>query len=339
MNNESTLPLGKLPPELLKKIISSAPILDDRVVFGPGIGLDCAVIDAGEKYMVLKTDPITFASDEIGWYAVQINTNDIVTTGAIPKWFLATVLLPENKTDEKMVESISQQLFDTCRKMNISFIGGHTEVTYGIDRPIISGTLIGEVKREELITPRGVRPGDHILLTKGVPIEATAILSREFPERLSGILSQEELTTASNYLKDPGISVYKDARIAVQSGKVSGMHDPTEGGVAAALWEMAEASGLTFNVDLNAIHVPELSRRICHTFNLDPLATIASGALLLTVDPRDSQSICKALEKEHIACAKIGEAEAGEYKVNIRTASGIEKMLRPARDEITKAYE
>ena len=160
-------------------MLNKAPIFDNRVLFGPGIGRDCAVVDAGKNLLVFKSDPITFTADQIGWYAVQVGANDIATMGALPRWYLATLLLPEGKTDSSLVENITEQIFAACREMEISLIGGHTEITYGIDRPILVGTMIGEVARHELVTPQGIHAGDHILLTKGVPIEGTAILARE----------------------------------------------------------------------------------------------------------------------------------------------------------------
>jgi hydrogenase expression/formation protein HypE len=182
--NAQILPTGKLPPGLLKRILAMAPQLDSRVLLGPGIGLDCAVLDLGTQLLVIKSDPITFTSDSIGWYVVQISANDIATCGGVPRWMLLTALLPEGHTDEELALRISQEAFDACRALNISVIGGHTEITHGLDRPILVGTLIGEVERSALVTPRGALPGDAILLTKGVPIEGTAILAREFPDRL-----------------------------------------------------------------------------------------------------------------------------------------------------------
>ena len=339
IQGDTPLPLGKLPLELLARLTAGAPITDERVILGPGIGLDCAVIDLGDTLLVIKSDPITFASDEIGWYAVQINANDIATTGAVPRWFLATVLLPEQKTTPALVLEISEQLFSACRALDISFVGGHTEVTYGIDRPIISGTLIGEVTRAKLVTPRGASPGDALLLTKGVPIEATAILAREFPERLRAVLGEDELHTAAAYLHNPGIGVTRDAHIACQAGQVTAMHDPTEGGLAAALWEMSEACGHTLLVDSSQVYISPLSARICEVFNLNPLNTIASGALLLAAKAADAPGICQALQDDGIGCTIIGEVAEGDVQVFDMCNGKQQPLPRPPRDEITKAYE
>ena len=336
--NSSTLfPLGKLPVEALAAMLSNAPLTDPRVVLGPGIGLDCAVVDMGGKYLVFKSEPITFATDEIGWYSVQISANDIATTGAAPQWYLASLLLPENRTTPALVEKISSQIYAACREMGVSVLGGHTEVTHGLDRPILVATLVGEVEKERLVTPRGALPGDVILLTKGAPIEATALLAREFPERLSGVLTPTELQEAREFLYQPGISVVKDARIACAAGAVHAMHDPTEGGVASALWEMAQASGKRFVVNPQSVPVPAVSRKVCAAFGLNPLASIASGALLLCTPEPDAAAITRALAREGILCGSIGRVESGAVEVQDEQ-TGL-PLERPVRDDITRVYE
>ena len=335
----STLPVGKVPHDLLDQLLSKTTIKDPRVVLGPGIGLDCAVLDLGTTLLVMKSDPITFTSDEIGWYAVQINANDIATTGALPRWFLTTLLLPEGSTTQEMVVMINDDLHDACQQMGVSIIGGHTEITSGLDRPILVGTMIGEVDPHNLVTPRGTRPGDRILLTKGVPIEATAILAREFPERLHSYLSQKEIEKAKAFLDNPGISVLQDAQIAIKAGKVTAMHDPTEGGLCSALWELAKASNTALIIDPLAIHVPSLSSRICQAFGLNPLAAIASGALLLTAPEQHVENICQALGADDILCMEIGFVEAGTPTVWQQTESGRQSLTLPDRDEIAKIFE
>jgi hydrogenase maturation factor len=338
---QAVLPVGKLPVELLAPLLARAPVSDARVALRPGVGLDCAVVETSpdSPLLVFKSDPITFATDEIGWYAVQINANDIATTGALPRWLLMTLLLPEGKTTAEWVERISQQVYGACQAMGVSVIGGHTEITAGLDRPILMGTLVGEVERERLITPRGASAGDRVLLTKGVPIEATAILAREFADRLTPTLSAAELNQARAFLYDPGLSVLRDAQVSLRAGRVTAMHDPTEGGLVSALWELAVASGRAIYFDPAAVPVPSLSARVCQALGLDPLAAIASGALLLTAPASEVWSIRRALEAEGIACAEIGEVDEGPAVVRRKTAAGREVAPRPARDEIARLYE
>lgn len=334
----SSLPVGKLPIDLLTHLLTQAPVTDPRILIGPGVGLDCAVIDPGPNLLVLKSDPITFATDEIGWYAVQVNANDIATAGAEPRWFLMTLLLPEGGTTPKLVEAITEQVYQACRAIGVSVIGGHSEITFGLDRPILMGTMIGEVARAALVTPHGARPGDRILLTKGVPIEATALLARQFPERLAGVLTPAELLEAQNYLYHPGISILPDVRQALQAGRVTAMHDPTEGGLASALWELASASQTTLRFEPGAVLVPGLAGRICEVFGLDPLASIASGALLLTAPELDAGAIIRTLQSEGIPCVEIGVIETGPAAVWRRNGDGWEPLPRPARDEIARVF-
>lgn len=330
------LPTGKLPPELLRRLLARAPITDERVVVRPGPGLDCAVVDLGDRLLVMKSDPITFATDEIGWYLVQVSANDLATTGATPRWLLLTMLLPEGGTTARRVEAWAGQVFDACQALGISVIGGHTEITHGLERPIMAGTLIGEVARERLVTPDGARPGDRVLLTKGVPIEGTALAAREFAGRLAGVLNADEVAEARAYLRQPGISVVRDAQIALTAGRVTAMHDPTEGGLAGALWELAEACGHSLEVDLDRVPVPALAAKVCAALGIDPLRTIASGALLLTAPPQDAASIIGALEAAGITCAGIGQVGEGEPVV---AAKGLGRLPRPARDEIARLFE
>ncbi len=340
------IPVGKLPAELLASLLQRAPISDPRVILGPGIGLDCAILDLGEQVLVLKSDPITFTTGEIGWYAVQVNANDIATTGATPRWLLVTSLLPEGRTSPELVESITSQLFAACQSIGVSLIGGHTEITHGLDRPILAATMIGEVAHQNLVTPAGAKEGDAILLTKGVPIEGTAILASELPKRLSDQahplhLSQEEVQEAQNYLHAPGISVLKDAQLAINAGRVHAMHDPTEGGLLTAVWEMALACQHSLEIDLSQVYISQLSSRICKILKIDPLATIASGALLLAVDPLDIEPICIALEEQHIHCSKIGVVLAANQDPVVWSVGGLNKDLLPypKRDAIASLFE
>lgn len=332
------LPTGKLRPDILKKVIEKAPVFDSNLILGPGIGLDCGIVDTGSHYLVMKTDPITFATEDIGWYAVQIAANDIATTGAVPKWMMVTALFPEGKTTEALVQQITDQLFEAASAMKISLTNAHTEITVGLDRPVLMCSLIGEVQKDKLITPIGAKPGNDLLITKGIPIEGTALLAKEFPEQLQDILTEDELKEAQAYTFVPGIGISKDAGIAVNAGQVTGMHDPTEGGLASALWEFSDACGYRLEVELDAVPISDLSKKVCAAFNLNPFNTIASGSLLLSVEQRDTKAIIHALEMAGIPCSRIGSVQHQKEKAvwNIN-----EKCLLqwPEQDDITKVFQ
>jgi hydrogenase expression/formation protein HypE len=337
--SKPSLPIGKLPQDLLNRILALAPDLDERILLGPGIGMDCAVVDLGERLLVLKSDPITFVAQEIGWYAVQVCANDMATTAARPRWFLPTLLLPQGRTTEELVIAISRQISDACRQLGISVVGGHTEITHALERPVVVGTLIGEVEPGRLVTPCGAAPGNRLLLTKGVPIEGTAILAREFSSRLTADFTAKEIERAAGFLYDPGISVVRDACLALEVGGVTAMHDPTEGGLVTALWEIAWASGCAVLFEPERVHVPSLSRRFCGKFNMDPLATIASGALLIAAQAEFAGEICRVLEAQGIRCVDIGCLESGPPRVWYNGDSGRQELPCPSKDEITKAFE
>ena len=291
---------GKLPIDVLGRLLAGVEITDPRVVLGPRTGEDAALIDFGDRYLVAKTDPITFATDLIGWYMVNVNANDIAVMGATPEWLLATLLLPEG-TDEQRVTEIFQQLGQACSDLGITLVGGHTEITYGLDRPIAVGAMLGEVSKERAVFSSGVRPGDELILTKGIAVEGASILAREAADALLGSgVSRETIETAAAGLSDPGISVIRDARVACTAGDVHAMHDPTEGGLSGGLYELAAASGLGLDVDSDAISVLPVCAAICEALGLDPLGLIASGSLLAAVAPGDSEAVVRALNAEGI---------------------------------------
>ncbi len=332
MPEDELLP-GKLPRELLASLLGSIPPAP-RVVVGPRVGEDAAVIDMGAYYLVAKADPITFASDEIGWYAVQVNVNDLATMGATPRWFLATVLLPAGQADIAMAGRIFDQIMAACAALEIALVGGHTEITHGLTRPIVMGTLLGEVEKSRLVSTAGAVPGDVILLTKGFPIEATAIIAREKRSELEGRLGSSFLDRAAGFLYDPGISVLRDARIAMGAGGVTSMHDPTEGGVATALWELSEASGHRLEITIEAWPVLPEGQLLCDLYGLDPLGAIASGALLLTVRPESEPAVRAALQQAGILVHTLGRVMDGPPGVFLHG----ELLPCPPRDEIARLF-
>jgi hydrogenase expression/formation protein HypE len=329
-------PIGKVPASYLRELWDRHPPTDPSVIFGPGIGRDVAVLDAGDRYLVAKTDPITFASDRIGWYAVHVNANDIACSGALPSWFLATLLLPSEEASPDLIESIYEQMTKACDAIGADLVGGHTEVTHGINRPIVMGCLLGLVDKDDLITTAGARPGDSLLLTGGIPIEGTAIIAHEWSAKLGDRFSQEFLARCRQLLFDPGISVLPAARVAVDLAEVHAMHDPTEGGLATGLWELAQASGVDLEVDVHAIPLIPEGDALCQALDIDPLATIASGALLLAVEPTTAAPLLSAYHRQGIRCQSIGAVVEGSGAVSIIEDGERHPLVVPQRDEIAR---
>lgn len=332
------LPLGKLPPDHLARLIGNVAAHDPSVVLGPGLGRDCAVIDlGGDQLLVAKSDPITFATDEIGWYAVHVNANDVATTGAAPRWFLSTVLLPQ-AIEPGEIDRIFEQMRSACDDIGAVIVGGHTEVTYDLNRPVVIGTLLGVVARDRLILPTGARPGDAVILTKRIAVEATSIIAHEKSADLIGTFDAAFVRRCRNFLHKPGISVVNDAHIAIKAGRVHAMHDPTEGGIATALMEVATASQVDLAIDVEAVPIYPETRRLCDHFGLDAWGVIASGSLLIAADSSDADRIVEALHAAQIEASIIGQVVAKSDRPTVRTQRG-DQLQAFARDEIARLFE
>ena len=329
---------GKLPLELLSDLLGKIDARDPRVALGARAGEDAALIDMGDRYLAAKTDPITFATDLIGWYVVQVNANDLAVMGATPRWLMATLLLPEN-TSAADVRAIFNQLLEACDALGVTLIGGHTEITYGLPRPIAICAMLGEVAKDRVVLTSGAQVGDSIALTQGVAIEGAAILAREAADALTAKgVAQDVIRRARELLFTPGISVAKAAAIACDVGGVNSMHDPTEGGLATGLLEIATAADVGIVVDAARIPVLPECRAVCDALSLDPLGLIASGALLATLPSADAHRLVAALERAGIPAVEIGRVTPASEGLRL-ISNGAERAL-PAfeRDELARFF-
>ena len=336
------LPAGKLPVDHLRTLVETVRSPHPRLLIGPRIGEDAAVIAGADTYLVVSTDPITFATDRIGWYAVHINANDVAVMGARPLWFSVVILLPQANATPTMAETIASDVRAACDGLGVTVCGGHTEVTHGIDRPIVIGQMIGEVAPARLIDKTRIRAGDHILLTRGVAIEGTAVLARERADRLQGRVDAALLDRAATLLLDPGISVVNAALAAVDAGGVGvvhAMHDPTEGGLAAGLTELVAASGLGARVVSERVRVLPETAAICDALGLDPLNLLASGALLIAVASDADERVTAALGHAGVDVATIGEVRPGIDGLTISRRGRESRLEVKDRDEIARAFE
>ena len=331
---------GKLPPALLSELLSEFAANDPRVRVGPKVGEDCAVIEMGNQLLIAKSDPVTFVVDRIGWYAVQVNANDIACTGGVPRWFLPTILLPPN-IDENEIRAIFSDIAMACGELGVSVVGGHTEVSVGIPRPIVAGTMLGELDSSaNLISSSGAQDGDSIIVTTGIAIEGTAILAREFAADLSRLgVNDDDIARAADYLKRPGISVVSAARALCDSVDVHSMHDVTEGGVITALREVAIGSDVGLVVEAESMPILPESVTICQVLGIDPLGLLGSGALVATLSSSDVPRALRALDATGVSGWEIGqimEADEGLWMVD---RSGDNALPEFRRDELARYLE
>jgi hydrogenase maturation factor len=291
----------------------------------------------GNKSLIVSMDPITGAVERIGWLAVNVNANDISTFGVEPALFSSCILLPE-KGDRKTLETICIQMDKAAKGLGIAIIGGHCEVTPNLTSPIVIGCAMGITEKGNYVTAGEAKPGDKLILTKSVGIEGTAILATEKEKQLKKALKSATLQNAQKFYYR--ISVVKDALIAVKTGGVNAMHDPTEGGVSGGIHEMAEASNVGFQVYENFLLIQPETKKICEHFKIDPLQLISSGALLISAKPEFADKIVEELKRNKINASVIGEflKNKREHRI-IRKDGTIQTLPRPVSDHLWLALK
>jgi len=341
--SQGPLPAGKLPHTLLGRLLADLPHDDPHLLVGPSVGEDAAIIDFApgcERLLVAKSDPITFATDQIGYYAVNVCVNDLAVSGATPRFYFPTLLLPAGNSDATLAAAIFAQIGAACRQLGIAVAGGHSEITPAVVQPVVAGSLLGEVRRERAVTSGGCRPGDVVLLAGAAPVEGASLIAREKRAALLALgWPAAKIDEAAAYLYDPGISVLKPALLAADAGLVTAMHDPTEGGIATGLLELALAAGVGIEIDLDAIPLAPLGSELCAVFGLDPLGVIASGALLATAALDNVHRLLALWAESGWPGAVIGRIlpQAGDYRA-IRRGAPAPFPTFPV-DEITRLWE
>lgn len=332
-----SLAAGKLPNSFLDELLSDYRFDDPSVIVGPSVGEDTAAVDIdGEAVLVLKSDPITFATESIGRYAVLINANDLATAGADARWMLATLLLPCGFS-RAQVRQIFADLNAACTAWDITMCGGHTEITDAVSRPVVVGMMAGTIARGDLIRKNRMAPGDRVLVTKGVAVEGTAIIAAEF----GALLLEKGMTTAEVETCrrfESMISILPEARIAWKVGGVSALHDVTEGGIATALTELSQAGGRGLRIRCDAVPVYPQTRRMGDLLGIDPMGLIGSGSLLICCRADRADRLVSELEKNGIAVADIGVATQDEPGIDA-TENG-SPVIWPGFevDEITRLF-
>jgi hydrogenase expression/formation protein HypE len=326
--SDRQLGLGKLPGDLLADLLRGHRLDDQSVVVGPGVGVDAAAVDVGGDLLVVKSDPITFARERAPFYLVNVNANDLACMGATPRWMLVTALLPVGQTTEAVV----RRLFD-----ELILIGGHTEILDGLDRPILVGNLLGTVDSERVLKPGSARPGDRLLLTRPIAIEGTALLATELREQLTGSVPEEILDRATNLLHDPGISVVRDARILLESGAVSALHDPTEGGLATGVRELAATANSGVMIGRTNVPVLPETAAVAKLLGLDPLGMLASGSLLAAVPPGRIDAAEQACRDHDLPFAWIGKTVPLDRGFVLRDGSTDSQLPVFTTDEVARA--
>lgn len=307
----------------------------DRVIVGPGAGLDSAIIDAGEdRVMAIAEDPIFPAPglplSLMGWFTVHIGASDVAVTGIRPEFMTYTLLLP-GTSPELDAREIVRSISDAAEELGIAIVGGHTGWYDAVAVPLIGGvTVWGTAARDRWIHPGGAKDGDLILMTKGPAVEAAALLSVLYEGRLCGTLEPRLLDRLRSRSRE--ITVVKDALLAFEAGGVHAMHDATEGGVLGGLWEMHASSSLKVHADLDPVPVPEDIRALSEALDFDPWKAISEGTLLAAVDPHRAGGIMQRWAEAGIEGHILGRFEAHAPKNTLKRNGAVEELPAPGMD-------
>jgi len=326
---------GKVPTHILNKTVFPFLGIENRdVVVGPGPGQDAAVLRLNDKFLVATVDPITAAEEDIGWLAVNISANDVAVSGARPRWFLSNILLPQG-FDNRRLGSVVAELHNAAKRLKITVIGGHTEWTPQLKKPIIVGTCLGLTHK--YLTSSTARPGDRIILTKGVGLEGTFVLARALEDKLVQKLG-DGIVSEAVALRE-FISIVDEAMALAQCEGLTAMHDPTEGGLALGLHELAEASNVGMEVTESRIYVPEPVRRISEALEVNTLSLLSSGALVATVKPEYAEEALALLDPLDVDAEIIGRITRSPDCIILKRDGHRVPLPKPTSDEIWKFTE
>ncbi|MFX1368085.1 MAG: AIR synthase family protein [Promethearchaeota archaeon] len=328
---------GKIPPDILKSLVfTHLGKKDPDLLLGPRVGEDASLIRVGKDIIVVATDPITGSIEDVGRLAVHINANDIATFGVQPRWFLASIMLPQGCTQSDL-KHIIQQIDTAAKSLEIAVAGGHTEITSGLDRPIIAGFMIGVADDGKYVTSSGARPGDHFIMTKSIALEGTSILATEGSEYLLDSLDSKLLKEARTL--GSMISVVKEGLAAFKTGYLTAMHDPTEGGIAGGIHEICDASEVGCSIRKSQIPIHSITELICEILDINPMHLISSGSMLMTCSSDFSTDVIKAINSVGVSAAVIGEVVKDSSRRYIIVDGEPIPLSRPESDALWAALD
>lgn len=323
---------GKLSRERLEALLALTAHSRPEILVGAAVGEDAAVV-RGAKQLILTADPITFTEENIGFYTVAVNCNDIVAMGGKPMYLTTTILLPPG-TEEQRLRTIFAELEKASRQAGVFWVGGHTEVTSAVNRIIISAQALGFLRGKPTKTS-DARPGESLVMSKWTALEATTLIAREKPEVSRKLLGQEGCREVLGWLFEPGISITKEGQI-LSGMRLSAAHDPTEGGIATGIHEIAERSGVGVRLFRDKIPIRRETEVLCEHFGLDPLGALSSGVFLFTATAPEAQKACRALNRRGVPAAVIGETTAQSGSVELIDGGQSTPLPLFTRDEIIK---
>jgi hydrogenase maturation factor len=288
--------LGKLSTEALRNLLRFIKKTPELIV-PPMPGFDAGVHKLGEDMcVVIATDPCLGVPREwFGWLLIHYSASDVALFGAKPR-FCAINLLGPPRTRKEVFEKVMKQASAAAEEIGMNIVTGHTGTYEGLSKLLATCTAYGFVQKNELITPAGAQPGDYLLCVKPVGLETLvnfAITHKKLARKLFG----PELTRQlSEQVKMQ--TCVKEALTLARTGGVSAMHDATEGGLVAALNEIADVSKVGFSLDFAKLPLIPETQKLAGHFRLtwkQILSMSSTGTLLAAVSPHKKDGIMEIL--------------------------------------------
>lgn len=330
------LKAGKLDSDILQKIVIDAiDFKRPEVKVRAGIGEDCATIDFGQYDCVISTDPITAAVNDIGRLAINISCNDIASNGIEPLGITLAVMLPVG-TEIEDIKTIMAQAGQAAKEAGVEIVGGHTEITDAVNKPVIVSTAFGRAISDASAKASDMMAGDYILMTKWAGLEGTGIIASDKAQELAEAgIGQGEIEAAKALMEHT--SVVKEGVLAGKIG-THGMHDVTEGGILGATWEMCHIAGLGCELDEKQIPVLDITRSISKVYGINHLRLISSGCMLIIAPKDKKDDIIKVCQEAEIDISCIGIIKEADAGMAMKTLDGqLVEITPPEADELYKA--
>lgn len=317
----------------MRSVLKRIGFKREEVLCGAGVGIDCAVMSFSEdEETVISTNPVSAPIDMVCTYGIHRALNNIAAAGAEPVGVLISTMLSED-VEEKELQEMMLQAEEICSHFKVQVIGGHTEVSADIKKPILTVTGIGKRKTINVSELRAVKPGQDIIVSKWIGLEGSLRIVKECREELLTRYPVRMIEEAEEF--ESLLSVLPEAATARKSG-VCGMHDVSQGGIFGALWEMAERAGVGLEIDLKKLPIRQETIEICEFFDLNPYELLSGGSLLMTTE--DGTGLTAALHKEGIPAVIVGKTTAGNDRVLFNEEE--KRFLEPPKaDQIYKLYQ
>jgi len=299
--------VGKLPNEELEKLLKCIKT-PTKVIVPPQLSYDSGVHMLNEsEYLVISTDPCIGVPEKwFGWLLVHYAASDVALFGAKPE-YCTIILLGPPSTKAEVFRRIMEQVCTTIEELDMTVITGHTGTYDGLAALVGTCTAYGRVKKDKLITPGGAQAGDKIICTKQIGLETVvnfALTHRALAESLFNVTHTREL---QNLVKMQ--TCVKEASLLTEAAGIHAMHDTTEGGLVAALNEMATTSNLGFTVELEKIPILKEAQILQAHFTLSQNALLSissTGTLLAAIAPKTADDALQKLRNHGVDASLIG---------------------------------